>query len=138
MNNSNKNNEVCLEDLCGRHILTGVDRLVKVEGGRVRGIEKDVLNFTLDGITYSAVEDPDDGWRSMMESLIVSNAELINTFPECEVVGNMNDDVLELRDVKTKKIVISVGTDNLEDWYPCFVANFNPENMSINQDNQQI
>ena len=41
-------------------------------------------------------------------------------------------DILELIDVVTGKLVLEVGTDYSDDYYPSFVANFNPEAMALN------
>ena len=50
--------------------------------------------------------------------------EVKNTFPAVK---------LELLDCKTGKTVLEVGTENTDDYYPCFVANWSPENMACNQ-----
>jgi hypothetical protein len=36
-------------------------------------------------------------------------------------------------DVTTGKVVFEVGTEDIDDYYPGFVVEFNPENMAINQ-----
>jgi hypothetical protein len=119
-----------LKDLVGEHILTGVDMDSKDYG------DSQAIRFTLDGKTYVAVEDPEDGYRSCMGELIEINESLPNTFKSQKVVGTMrddtSDDVLDLIDVKTGKIVVSVGTSNTNDYYPWFTAEFNPENMAVN------
>lgn len=84
--------------LCGREMmLTGVDTMTKsVE--KYGSIESaSVINFVLDDVVYSGIEDPSDGYRSMMEKL-------------------------------------EVGTSNSDEYYPCFVANFEPRNMACNVD----
>lgn len=131
-----------LQDLCGEHVLTGVDRSnedIKQEwGDRFEACE--VLNFTLDGTTYTACEDPDDGYRSSMKHLLVSDKPTSNTFAPVKVIGRMKDDgqyernaVLELIDAKTGKLVLEVGTGNTDDYYPYWVGNFSPENMACNE-----
>ena len=42
------------------------------------------------------------------------------------------DDILELVDVKTEKVVLRVGTANCNDYYPYFVAEFDPTAMAAN------
>ena len=130
-----------LKDLIGLHELTAVDfetKSIKQYGDIYEDCQ--VLNFTLDGITYSAVEDPDDGYRSCMEDIFISYTTLKNTFPACKVMGIMQEDdswekndVLDLVDVVTGKPIVSVGTANIDDYYPYFVAKYNPENMATNQ-----
>jgi len=56
-------------------------------------------------------------------------------FPGVEVVVRKkpNDygenDTLEFINSKNGEVVLEVGTDNSDDYYPCFVANFYPEKI---------
>jgi len=76
-----------------------------------------------------------------MRTLTVSNdANMINVFPAVDVIGKhrtkseygQEDNVLELVDAVTGRVVLEVGTDNVDDYYPGFVASFHPENMATN------
>jgi hypothetical protein len=130
--------------LLGEHVLTGVSRetlkLPSYEGSE-RLEDSAALNFELDGVVYSAVEDPEDGYRSSMRHFVVGSAEVARFAPH-RVTGSMraddteyghqSNDVLELRDVVTGKVVLAVGTDNYDDYYPSFVADWNPENLAAN------
>lgn len=131
-----------LESLVGLHMLTGVD----FETSRINtwGNEYEpcqVLNFTLDGKTYTAIEDPSDGYRSTLDRLLETDTPTKNVFAPVQVMAKMKDtseygqvdDTLILVDVKTGKLVLEVGTGNSDDYYPSFVANFIPENMACNQ-----
>ncbi|NTF69400.1 hypothetical protein [Rhizobium rhizogenes] len=100
-----------------------------------------VCRFRLDGVVYVAIEDPDDGYRSHMRELIVQEgATMTNVFPAIDVECNYRienewndvDDILEIVDTTTGKIVLEVGTSNTDDYYPSFVASFHPENMATN------
>lgn len=44
------------------------------------------------------------------------------------------DDVLELLDVANGKLILEVGTSNVDDYYPGFVATWTPENMAVNSE----
>lgn len=129
-------NEIELKDLCGEHLLSGVDRGAEKISGYD---ESETLNFTLDGKTYTACEDPNDGYRSSMRYLRVSAQPTTNNFSPVKVTGRMKtdscdvDDVLQLVDSATGKIVLEVGTANIDDYYPYWVAKFSPENMACNQ-----
>ena len=126
-----------LGELVGTHELTGVD----MEQITVRTCDSDnsaanCINFTLDNVTYSAIENPDDGYRSMMEEIIVTDKKLSNTFAKVTVMASMDNtsgDVLELHDTKNGKVILRVGTDNSNDYYPEFVSDWMPENLSINE-----
>ena len=109
-----------LEDLMGEHELSGVD------------VEDECVIFVLDEIPFIAVEDPGDGYRSHMEELKVYTGDIKNTFPPVRVVGSMRDEVLILTDISNGKVVFEVGTDNTDSYYPFFVSQWTPENLSIN------
>ncbi|MCZ7855017.1 hypothetical protein O9X81_00140 [Agrobacterium salinitolerans] len=134
-----------LTDLIGKRSLDAVD----FDNEQVKELYGDgyedcsVCRFRLDGVVYIAIEDPGDGYRSSMRSLAVANdATMKNVFPAIDVVGwhrtegafGNSDDVLELIDTITGKVVLEVGTDDVDDYYPGFVARFHPENMATNAD----
>lgn len=132
--------DVTLESLLGLHILSGVDRnhenIPDTYGDGFANCQ--VFNFCLDGKTYTACEDPDDGYRSCMRYLRESELPIMNAFAGVQVLGTMmakgtyDNEVLQLIDCKTGKIVLEVGTSDSSDYYPCFVSSFSPENMAIN------
>lgn len=123
-----------LQDLVGEHLLDAVDfGSVKKEswGGGYEDCQ--TMRFRLDGIVYVALEDPSDGYRSCMESLQIATDEPANRFPPVRVVARYRDrsgynaaDVLEIIVASNGKTVIEVGTENSDDYYPSFVAHFNP------------
>ncbi len=119
-----------LMDLIGLKELTGVDFDTESTN------DAQTIYFVLDGKTYAASEDPVDGYRSCMKDIIESKYKVKNKFRPCRVLGTMRDggcDILDFIDVKTGKVVLSVGTDDADDYYPCWVARFTPENMWINR-----
>lgn len=134
-----------LKDLVGRHLLSGLDSVQEeVENGY--GGYNDTVNvirFVLDGITYKAIEDPDDGWRSYLGELNVSTEPVRFQFPPQEVECRMRPDtdgdwpesgnVLQMFDVFTNKIVLEIGTDTSDDYYPCCILHWYPQNLAINQ-----
>jgi hypothetical protein len=130
--------ETTLEGLCGKHVLEGVDfgsERVKREWSEAYE-NCEVIRFQLDGVVYMAIEDPSDGYRSAMQSIKVTDEPIKNRFPGIEVVGRMkerseygqNNDTLQLISAKTGKTILEVGTDNHDDYYPCWVASWQPEN----------
>lgn len=134
---------VKLEDLVGRHILTGVDFSTRTIDRFGYDENCNVVNFVLDGKTYTAVEDPGDGYRSAMDEIFVSDEAVSNLFPPIEVMGKMCDhefgyacgnDVIGFYEIDNAKLILAVGTGNADDWYPYWVAEFNPEDMSMNED----
>jgi hypothetical protein len=130
-----------LKDFIGEHLLTGVDfETEKVKESWGDGYEDcNAVNFILDGKTYTAIEDPDDGYRSHMREIKESAAVVKNVFTPCRVLGKMKYDsdyekneVIEFIDLSTGKKVLSIGTENTDDYYPYWVAEFTPENMAVN------
>jgi len=128
-----------LKELTGKHILTGVG-----SGNIKTGDEWNPIvgsfSFKLDGIIYTAIENPSDGYRSMMEKLVVDEHDIDTRLPEIEVVGKMKDDsswesnnVLQLIDSKNGKVILEVGTANTADYYPYFVAKWHPKNLAVNE-----
>lgn len=133
-----------LKDLVGLHTLDAVDFetvAVPAYTGADYTEDSSTCRFRLNGEVWAAVEDPGDGYRSNMRELAhVKNAAMSNVFPPVQVFGRYRttnrygeqDDVLELLDVKTGNVVLEVGTSNVDDYYPSFVASFHPEHMSVN------
>lgn len=129
-----------LENLLGKHVLTGCDTdgIIKTTGIYPHAC---VIDFVLDGVVVSAVEDPDDGYRSCLSELLTGRVESVkNTFPACFVTGIdhpdnrfSKNDVIDLVDDITGKVVLSIGTGNADDYYyPMFIGEFNPKSMTIN------
>jgi len=124
-----------LKDLVGEHELTGVDRYnADVKTWYGSGFEScEHLSFCLDGVTYTAIEDPSDGYRSCMRDLEVTDIELKNTFSPVRVIARIGEsdyeyesDILELISVANGGVILRVGTDNTDDYYPWFVCEFDP------------
>lgn len=133
-----------LKDLVGEHLLTGVDfctQQIKQYDWSDDLEDCQVVRFCLDDVVYVATEDPSDGYRSYLGQLIIDNTNTMsNQFLAQRVVGvhrvkgnyDTVDDILELIDVVTGEVVLEVGTDNCDDYYPSFVSSFHPEAMAIN------
>ncbi len=130
-----------LKDLVGAHKLSGVD-FESQEVEIYSSMETvEVCRFRLDGKIYTAIQNPDDGYRSSMKELIVSDSgEMKNQFEPVPVfcihrtVANYGNsaDILDIFDAQNAKLILAVGTDNTDDYYPCFISSYTPENMSVN------
>ena len=103
--------------------------------------DAEVVRFILDGKTYRAIEDPDDGYRSYLNEIEETDEKITNEFEPQKVIGKMkenseyqNNDTILFFDAITEKVVLEVGTDNTDDYYPYCVIYWNPENLSINAD----
>ena len=127
-----------LKDLVGEHLLSGFDTAIEPPKD-TWSEEAEVIRFVLDGITYKAIEDPSDGYRSYLQELEVTDEKITNTFEPQKVIGKMKDndtysvnDTIQFIDAVTGKIVLEVGTDNTDDYYPYCVMNWSPENLACN------
>jgi hypothetical protein len=126
-----------LKDLIGKHKFSGIDFNSESIKNYADNFEDcQVVNFILDGKTYTAIEDPDDGYRSCMKEIKEGTAKIKNTFASVQVLGIMKpdgdynkNDILQLYNISNGKIVFEVGTENTDDYYPCWVASFTPENI---------
>lgn len=128
-----------LKDLCGEHMLSGVDFASRTVSRYGRREKANSCRFRLDGKTYAAVEDADDGYRSSMSDLLITDERLTNEWEPVRVACSMasdtkreRNDILEIRDVVTGGVVLRVGTENTGDYYPVFVSEFTPEALSHN------
>ena len=125
-----------LKDLVGKHMLDAVD-FSEESVETYSGVFEDcsVCRFRLNGVVYIACEDPEDGYRSTMSELMEDKlAVMKNVFAPIEVIGKHNGYIIVFVDTITDKIVLEVGTEDFDDYYPYYVASFHPENMVTNKE----
>ena len=120
--------------------LVGTKKLDAVELQSMEGVygNYNLIKFRLDGIVYCAMEEEDDGYRSSMGYITVLDSDDVkNIFPAIDVICTYDDrydsDLLGIYDAETRELVLEVGTDNADDYYPCFAARFFPEAMITNK-----
>jgi hypothetical protein len=96
--------------------------------------------FTLDDTTYLVFEDGNDGYRSSAGPVLSfagmpyemggRGGEYCRLPVVCswstEGEYSRVDEVLEMRLKETGQVVLRVGTENTDDYYPCFVAEWMP------------
>lgn len=130
------NEAIELESLVGLHELSGVsfDTIPPEQPLGSSYGDANRCTFIIDGVAYQAIEDPDDGYRSSLDCLLkCSAADVTNTFTPIKVLGAMrggNADVIDFADVRNGKVILSVGTENTDDYYPWFEATWTPENIA--------
>ena len=130
-----------LNDLIGNHVLTGIEYGQKIVRQHFCEENCNYVKFTIDGITYMALEDPDDGYRSYMNELEIveepCKIKLPNILVCCHMKGDgewAKNDILIFVDIENGKTILEIGTENYDDFYPYCVLNYYPENMSCNED----
>lgn len=125
-----------LKDLVGIHLMTGIETgTVKINGWWYKSDNCNYVKFRLDNVTYKAVEDPEDGYRSCCNELEIVDEECKTKLPailvECKMREEKND-ILEFYDAVNKQMFMAVGTGNIDDYYPYFVFEYTPELLSFN------
>jgi hypothetical protein len=127
---------VQLADLLGTHTLTAIGRVAD-PADRLTGY------FTLDGFTYCVTEDPDDGYRSAMRDIVIVDpaesdmvpidpplvVEVRSTHGQREDSPCTSDDVhwIYFVNERTGLVVLEVGTDHSDSYYPSFIWSWTPE-----------
>lgn len=126
-----------LNDFVGEYVLTYVPNL---DIPHPTDRDASGISFQLNNTNITIFEDPDDGYRSHAGELITTEGYVpsVGHIPEwihekviCTYCGNC-EDILEVRSVVTGGILLRVGTENTDDYYPWFVAQWSPENLSKN------
>lgn len=141
MSEQSQARDVGFSELIGLHDLDAVDFITaKAQKWDDGYYDANAMAFRVDGKVYVVCEDESDGYRSSMEYLREFSGPVKNVFTPCRVLvrrrteaeygGSAN--VLEFLDVTTGKLVLELGTDNDDDYYPSYVASFHPENMAAN------
>lgn len=116
-------NYIDLKNLVGEHLLMGAEYVTeKYNTIGDKYIDRNAVIFTLDNVHYKVTEDTSDGYRSY------SISELSDTQPTLfneplHVVGKMKEDGYYRHDViqftnTDGDIVLEVGTENVDDYYP--------------------
>ena len=130
----------------GMHLLSGVDEF-RIE--QDWGDDIDGWAIILDGETFIAYYDPDDGYRSYAGFRKATDEEkksinIINKFPPQEVFSasyreTVTEDGWEMKDAETFRLlnlcgglVLEVSTDYSEDYYPHGHVEYRPENLPVN------
>jgi hypothetical protein len=93
------------------------------------------LIIQLDGKNYQCYEDPSDGYRSYSEVQETDKA-CANTFPPQRVMvkhydRNSNHGIEVFN--PDFELILRVGTDDYDDYYPIAVWEWHPENLPINK-----
>lgn len=126
----------------GKYLLSGVDEY-QTTNDFYENINGVVL--ILNGEKYIMAEDQCDGYRSYGILVKNENVECLNTFPPQEVVieskvtkitehfDSISNEMMTIKNPFTNEIIIELGTENMDDYYPMGVFHYHPENLPINK-----
>jgi hypothetical protein len=85
--------------------------------------------FKLGQVVFEALEDENDGYRSYLESIyLISSDKIFQRRPIANVRIEITEYFTYLID-KDDSTILSIGTDNMDDYYPCFVFVYTPDTM---------
>jgi hypothetical protein len=115
------------DDLLGERTLDAIRTDVR------HPFDTDAAGVALDlgGLTVFIFEDPSDGYRSFGVSPDYIRVPVrVSRWTKGEREGEA--DGLEFTDRRNGKVVLRVGTDNTDDYYPSFVCDWRPQNLADN------
>lgn len=128
--------------LVGSHIFSGIETGTReiLKWGRYE--DCGYIKFILDGVTYMALEDPDDGYRSYMDELEAINEPCKTKLPDIPVYckyrstteDNRESDLLDFYDKANGECFLTIGTEDTDDYYPYCVLRYKPEKLAVNDD----
>lgn len=125
--------------LCGDRILNAIRTDVR------HPFNADANGVALDlgDLTVFFFEDPSDGYRSCAASPMVARSSMWELGAEPEYIrvpvqirkheksdGGGEAHGLEFVDKRNGKIILVVGTDNSDDYYPSFICDWRPQNIA--------
>lgn len=92
-----------------------------------------MLGSMLGKKVYKAIEDESDGYRSYLGTIEDGSGELFvypgRSFAKVRVavIENRFQDGYALIDAEDEHIWLTIGTDNIDDYYPSFMFNYTPK-----------
>lgn len=128
-------------DFVGHHILSGIELgMTKTNTYELDNVDAGYIRFILDGVTYEALEDPDDGYRQYCTGIYKTDNPCKFKIPPVavEIVekeGEREDDYLEglvFRDIVSKQEILKIGTNYWDSYYPTCVFEWHPERLALN------
>ena len=111
----------------------GESNFDKMEGGTYLFYGVDCNAFKLNDAVYEALEDEDDGYRSYLGSIELKGNHSFTFFkqPLARVRVVAQDETslsgFNFVDIQTGHIWLTIGTDNNDEYYPCFIFDYQPD-----------
>ena len=125
--------DILLEDITGWFSLTGVDFTTSRVYNDYTEDDAQIMTLILNDISFSFIEDPDDGYRSTLDKVIVGEfQEVKNTFSPVNVyftyVNEDREDMIygALTAMTINPYILRIGTDHTDDYYPTYTAEWDP------------
>ena len=118
-------------------------RIVPFDGSLRRTDATNAILIKLDNTNYIFIEDPDDGYRSFMCPIAITDRTPKYILPDIEVTiehitepipeeyNYYNNDIYEF--YEGNNLILRVGTENVDDYYPRCLLEYYPEALKCNQ-----
>lgn len=132
-----------IDDLVGIHTIDARGEYIRDANPDSYSENSLVILYRIDGKLYAFQEDTNDDYRSMLEEVREANERDLE-IPLAEfapIVCNFmirdlhqfggTDHVLYAVDERTDLLVLEIGTENTDDYYPSFVASWTPEGVPL-------
>lgn len=124
----------------GKHRLSGIEQYSRKT---TFGDNIDGYYVIINNNVYAFELDPDDGYRSYGSVFVpigITPKDIKNRFVPHDViitlikdhVGDGGKQFYQIVDAITGKIVLEIGTDYYDSYYPCAIFHYYPENLAIN------
>lgn len=117
-----------LNDFVGKRKFSGIDSYSGEYGNG--------YIIQIDGKNYIIVEVEVDGYRSYLGEIKEVNDKIDNVFEPIDVICRIEDseysDILNVVDCETNEIILIIGTEDCDDYYPICVMCWYPEKMTHN------
>jgi len=82
--------------------------------------------FKLGSIVFEALEDPNDGYRSYLDSVpMIKSSSTFSSKPLVNVYYCASEDLIYLKD-ETGHTWLTIGTDHSDNYYPFFIFDYTP------------
>ena len=95
--------------------------------------------FRINKKTFLVTENPEDGYRSSLGSILNTPHNFENVFQPIKVhINKKDDDIIQMVNVSNGLTIFEFGTNYSDSWYPSFVCDFNPENIGEVRRERQI
>lgn len=125
-----------LEDLCGDRTLNAIRTDVR----HPFDADANGVAIELDNHVIFIFEDPSDGYRSSAATPLFGLGSLYEyaatpvyiRVPVTVAMRTGTSEGIQLTDRRNGKVVLEVGTDNTDDYYPSYICNWMPQNIAEN------
>lgn len=128
-----------IDRLLGKRTLVGVYPDVR------HPYDEDANGVGIEFHDVSAIfyRDPNDGYRSSCQVPLIMDGSLYSVFGslcgtqlsalvQVKKVETDTRSVIEVYDSNNKKLILTVGTEAIDDYYPYYSFEWRPENLSVN------